>query len=591
MVKVTKASNTATTAVCVSFLFFSLLLGSVFLQEAHASSVTQTIKTSAYDAYLYASGATYATVWNNPTADYEVSNSSLLVGGQWVAAGLYRVYRTFFYFDTSGLPETATINSAILSLYITSDSSLDDFNVTIQDGQPTYPHSPIVVSDFNRLYYNGNGGNRSTSEISGVGWWNITLNDDGLSWIQKGSTTKLAIRSSNDISGTTPSTYEYVIFRSYEAGEDYAAKLYVVAEGGVNYLIHGPLYEDGSVADAFVNLTIKQPFEADYEFTLNGTDGVADMANISLFQIASYLTWNITVTGNYTRTYYFLPTATFEEVWIFVPDPTKAWYPYTFTIADFYGMENPYLESTVALNGTTRIVERKSLATVGSVAFSMVQWSHYGLRFRCDQGILTQSFDAETSYTTNLQVLPGAFPTTSYSMPTVQIERINGSIIEITYVDPTESTAWFYYSITYGDTVEATDNVTTNSYSVNWTSAVSEVDYLVDAQAYSGKLYQWLITSSAPIDTSNPWSGLFESLGTFPSGFEPMYIPAIVIILAVLGIFSYFSAGIGCVLAWIVTGVFMLMGWYSMGVPTFAFAGFASVLVAFSEAKKQEREV
>lgn len=561
-------------------------------QEAYAlTETTSTFLAMPQDGYIYASDTTYIATWYAGSGTV-ASGSDIVVGGQFYSYGLFFIYRAFLLFDTSAIPAGATVTNATLSVYVQIDNSVTDFNLTIMDGQPVFPHNPLQAEDFYFSHYSGNGGNRSTSEISGVGYWNITMTSDGYDYITQDGVTKLALRSSRDIISIEPSGYEAVTLSSRDKGESYAAKLYVTYEmGAVTYLIHGPYYENGQVAPVLVNLTLIQPFTSDYAFILNGSDGVADTANLSLTNPATYVYWNLTSTGNYTRIYYFLDTS-FDELWIFVPYVTKPWFSYQFSVTDFFGMTNPYLETTINVAGQTRIVERKPLTTVGTITFSMVQWQQYGLRFRCDEGTYTQYFSAETTLATNLQVLQGSFPTTQLDVPITIALRLNGTSIQITYTDPSLSTNWFFYNITHEDTLDSTANLTTNSYSVTWTNASSTTDYEIYAQAnINGELYDWLIQTPAPPSTVNPWEDLFESLGTWPTGFNPMYIPAAVIIVFVLGIFSYYSATIGCGVAWIVTGILMLMGWYDMGVSTFAFAAFVTFLVAVNESKKTEREL
>jgi len=69
----------------------------------------------------------------------------------------------------------------------------------------------------------------STVGFSTGGYNNITLNADGLSWIQKGAgaITKFVLLSSRDISSTTPSELEYVYVKSNEAGAGYRPKFVV----------------------------------------------------------------------------------------------------------------------------------------------------------------------------------------------------------------------------------------------------------------------------------------------------------------------------------------------------------------------------
>ena len=122
-------------------------------------------------------------------------------------------------------------------------------------------------------------------------------------------------------------------------------------------------------------------------------------------------------------------------------------------------------------------------------------------------------------------------------------------------------------------------------------SGIDGVDYYITIEAYSDQLRTWQLVAINLVSSTNVWSGLFESLGTFPTGFSPELLPAAIIILIVLGIFSYGSTATGCIMAWIVTGIMVLIHWYTIALPTFAFAGFVSILIAIAESKKTEREL
>ncbi|MFA5761864.1 MAG: hypothetical protein WC877_08940, partial [Dehalococcoidales bacterium] len=133
----------------------------------------------------------------------------------------YYIYRSLLFFDTSNIPENATITSVKMSLYCTDKDTIiiyhhstspyhtyedgTDFNVIIQDGQPNYPHNPVINSDYDCSKYSNNGGQKATSDFTLDAYNDITLNSNGKAWINKGGITKLILRTSNDIAGTAPS--------------------------------------------------------------------------------------------------------------------------------------------------------------------------------------------------------------------------------------------------------------------------------------------------------------------------------------------------------------------------------------------------
>ncbi|MBE3122960.1 MAG: discoidin domain-containing protein [Thermoplasmata archaeon] len=122
----------------------------------------------------------------------------------------YQVDRLYYFFDTSSLPDDATITAVTLNLYCQSDYSTTDFKITVQSGMPTYPHDPLVGGDFNMASYTGDGGTLTTVGISVLGWNVLTLNSTGRGWINKTSWTKFCLRSSRDIGNNNPTGNEYI---------------------------------------------------------------------------------------------------------------------------------------------------------------------------------------------------------------------------------------------------------------------------------------------------------------------------------------------------------------------------------------------
>ena len=160
-----------------------------------------------------------------------ITGTPQFVVGQTWGASKYWVYRGFLFFDTSHIPDSANVTSATLSVCISWDGSDTEFNVTVQNGQPTYPHNPLEMGDYYYLQYSGDGGKRQTDDGLSVGsYWNITLNEDGRSWINAEGTTKLCLRSNREINAVTPTGDETVTIYSLESGESSASILYATYE-------------------------------------------------------------------------------------------------------------------------------------------------------------------------------------------------------------------------------------------------------------------------------------------------------------------------------------------------------------------------
>jgi len=213
------------TLVLFSILILSLCL--CVIPEPIYATEDVTFYSTVSDGYLEADGVNYNSVWNASEAMIiNIEDNDLWIG-QYKSELDFYIFRAYLFFETSTIPDSATIDSATLHLYGAYDTSTQDFTITIQNGQPTYPHDPLVIGDYNKSYYFGNGGEFNTSEFVTTGYNIITLNADGRNWINKEGTTKLCIRSDREIAGTQPSNYECVGIWAYEKGEGYQPKLVV----------------------------------------------------------------------------------------------------------------------------------------------------------------------------------------------------------------------------------------------------------------------------------------------------------------------------------------------------------------------------
>jgi hypothetical protein len=178
---------------------------------------TLTVYSSSSDGYIYKSSGSYSTAWTASTGTVSNSATYISIGQKKDTSGpptsTYSIYRGFVFFNTSALPSNAYLDNATRSIYKKDDYSTTDFDITIQNGQPTYPHNPMQSGDYAKSLYSGNGGALNTSRF-GSGYNAIKMND--LSWINKTGITKLCLRSSRDISGTAPAGNEYVNVHSNE---------------------------------------------------------------------------------------------------------------------------------------------------------------------------------------------------------------------------------------------------------------------------------------------------------------------------------------------------------------------------------------
>lgn len=157
--------------------------------------------------YHLTPGASYNASWNDTDADDIPADYSIEQSVQPLPADpSYTISRMVLIFDTSTIPSGSTVNSAVLSIPYSDLVNVEDFDIVIQNGQPTYPHVPLEVGDYDQSKYAGDGGSINTTEIGGSPF-EITLNATGRSWLNLGGTTKLMLRSSLEIAADDPPEY------------------------------------------------------------------------------------------------------------------------------------------------------------------------------------------------------------------------------------------------------------------------------------------------------------------------------------------------------------------------------------------------
>jgi hypothetical protein len=178
---------------------------------------TLTVTSSSNDGDITGDGTPYSTVQGASKGSPIDNAATFFIGQKCESMGppppppLYFIYRGCVYFDTSPIPSPDLIDSVTLKLYKDSDYSTTDFDIVVQNGQPTYPHAPMVPGDYDKDHYSGNGGSMNTSSFSS-GYNEITITNH--SWINTSGTTKFYLRSSRDINSVEPTGNEYVTVSS-----------------------------------------------------------------------------------------------------------------------------------------------------------------------------------------------------------------------------------------------------------------------------------------------------------------------------------------------------------------------------------------
>lgn len=379
------------------------------------------------------------------------------------------------------------------------------------------------------------------------------------------------------------------------------------------YTFHGPYYEDGGVANADVSVGVLWVNGSILRFTMHGDGSTANTTVFTSSNLAYQILWNSSSALEFTRVIDFTGDID-EEYNIYVPSPLTPVRQYAFSVTDFVGLQNPYLQTSISTDGvTSHVVERRSLNVTGVVTFVMAQYGTYTLTIQSAQRSLAQTFTAENVFAINLPIMAGAFQATNGTTPTLVAQRLNTTLIGVIYSDPSNLTDWLYINITHRSGVltvyDYNTNNTESTQTILWNDADADKAYTVTGTAQiSGVAKTWIVAVPKTV-LANPFSGIFDWIGQpiptlphvhtgWPDGMTSVQIAqlaASAIIMFFLCVGSFRSVGACCVLAWIMGGVMLVLGWWGGGtttasIPEFALAGFLSFLVAIDEGKQQVRE-
>jgi hypothetical protein len=387
------------------------------------------------------------------------------------------------------------------------------------------------------------------------------------------------------------------------------------AQSSYTYILHGPYYEDNTVAPDATNVTVYWINGAVVSYLLQASGGVADTQTITSINPITSLSWNVTSSSSNATRIYDITSTTATDINIYVTNADLASALYSFSVTDYAGMTAPFIQTQTSSDGLTwYTVESRSLNESASISFLLTQYNRYQVIVTCTEGTYTQPFIPEATYTHNIAILTGTFSSSSsVSSPTFTASRTTSSNIYITYTDPSTSTQWLSLNITHkSGTSTITDyvlNQTGNTQIIEWNGADSDKSYTVAATAsVGGDEQSWsipLVTSTA----SNPFLGMFDFLGVttatlpgvytgWPPGmtsFQIAQLVAALLITVFLGMGSFRNAGASAIMACIFAGIMFAIGWWSGGVgqasvnavPMLGLAFFIAIFTHFNEKKSE----
>ena len=177
---------------------------------------------AAISTEIYGQNATYATARSTSAAFDNVTNA--IAGQRRQSTTNYYCYRLFLKFDTSSMPDNATITKVNLRMAIAGDYSTNDFDVMVQEQDWS---GQDAISDGNRETAYDN----CLAEADSFLWRNTsgistdtqyTGADMTTGYVNKTGTTYYSLISSRDIAASAPgsSTTEYVIFHKHDAATE-----------------------------------------------------------------------------------------------------------------------------------------------------------------------------------------------------------------------------------------------------------------------------------------------------------------------------------------------------------------------------------
>ncbi len=180
------------------------------------AAAESTVYASTADGEIYGQNATYSTA-RSTSAGCDAGATTARVGQNLSGGTVYYVFRAYLDFDTSALPDNATVTSAVLGVCADSDLSSTDFNLQVYRYGWTEGLCDAGTREGN---YDGAYGAAATLEgtlrNTADGWssgtcYTLTLDAAGINLT---GDSKYALVSSRDSSNSAPGGNQYVFVRT-----------------------------------------------------------------------------------------------------------------------------------------------------------------------------------------------------------------------------------------------------------------------------------------------------------------------------------------------------------------------------------------
>jgi len=350
-----------------------------------------------------------------------------------------------------------------------------------------------------------------------------------------------------------------------------------------SFTFYGAYYDSGLYAGA-VNCTFWRIEESPVNFELEGEYTVGAEQLPAVLQV--HLAYNE------SRTIY-LPYA--EDLYVFIPEEANL-YTYYFQVLDFVGVTNGgYIEIWLNVNGTSRLIERQTLALMNDIPFHL-SWSYtYEVAiYHPDYGRgFVGTYVAGSKTTFLIAITREIFPTSIPSSGgiTRSCLRNNGTWVQFYYADSLDQTNWVHFSIypVGSSTPIAEQNSTSEPVSWNYYDLAPEESYIglitISHETLGTYYWSWVLPATETIG-ENP----FVFLDTFGEDFPfPLrYLPAILMILGIFMAFTWWNLPTGIVVGYLFAAFLTYLGWTPFSWDWLWVSGCISFIIAFGLAKERE---
>ncbi len=182
------------------------------------------------DAYIYKQDGSS---WNNAhdatSGTMDASNALIQIGvsNNYDSSGVWRAWRGFHVFDTSGLPDDALITAAYMKVYVdeVGETTPVRNKMYVVGGNASYPSEPIAAGDFDIAHYTLSpyaGSSDFIDSLTVDAWNTITLSSTGIADISKTGNTRFVTMLTYDVLDNEPPDGDraYVDYASADSASD-----------------------------------------------------------------------------------------------------------------------------------------------------------------------------------------------------------------------------------------------------------------------------------------------------------------------------------------------------------------------------------